>query len=187
MVRVRMSKRLLRALISAAAFSMICAPLLILPSSQVSGGSAVPRCTASSSISARFIGPNGAAGLFYFLIAFTNSGSTSCFLVGVPRAQAVEGTNGLPVGPAAQYLATPGVSSRKVVLAARGGKAYVEYYVRNEAIWTRSQCGPREARGVVLRPLGTKSFYIPINRMGATQVCTKLRSTAVGVLSAKSY
>lgn len=150
-------------------------------------GAGVPRCTVLNSLSARFVAPNGAAGLFYFLIAFTNSGPTSCFFAGVPHAQAVEGKNETPVGPAARYLTTPGVRSEKVDLSAHGGKAYVEYYIRNEAIWTRSQCEPRVARGVVLRPVGTKGFYVPINRRGATEVCTKLPSTNVGVISAKSY
>jgi Protein of unknown function (DUF4232) len=154
---------------------------------QSAGGAGVPRCTAMNTLSARFIAPNGASGVFYFLIAFTNSGPTSCFLAGVPHAQAVEGKNETPVGPAAEYLATSGVSSERVDLSAHGGKGYVEYYIRNEAIWTRSQCEPRVARGVVLRPVGTRGFYVPINRLGATEVCTKLPSTNVGVISAKSY
>jgi hypothetical protein len=182
-----MPKRLFAPLISAAALSMICCVFATLGSYQIASGSVVPRCTTSSSLSAKFIGPNGAAGLFYFLIAVTNAGSTECVLAGVPHAQAVEGTNEVPVGPAALYLPTPGVINRRVVLAARGGKGYVEYYIRNAAIWTIRQCGARDARGVMLRPLGTKSFYIPINRKGATEVCTKLSSTAVGVISAKSY
>lgn len=182
-----MPKRLFAPLITATAITMICGMYATLGSDQIASGTVVPRCTTSSSLSANFIAPNGAAGLFYFLIAVTNTGSTECFLAGVPHAQAVEGTNEVPVGPAAQYLATPGVIDRKVVLAARGGEGYVEYYIRNEAIWTSRQCGARDARGVVLRPLGTKSFYIPINRKGATEVCTKLSSTAVGVISAKSY
>jgi hypothetical protein len=147
----------------------------------------MPRCTALNSLSARFVAPNGASGLSFFLIVFTNSGPTSCFLAGVPHAQAVEGKNETPVGPAAEYLANPGVRSERVDLSAHGGKGYVEYYVRNEAIWTRSQCDPRVARGVVLRPVGTRGFYVPINRRGATEVCTKLPSTDVGVISPKSY
>jgi hypothetical protein len=154
---------------------------------RLTNGASVPRCTGLNSLSARFVAPNGAAGLFYFLIAFTNSGPTSCFLAGLPYAQAVEGKNETPVGPAAGYLATPGVRSEKVDLPAHGGKVYVEYYIRNEAIWTRRQCEPRVARGVLLRPVGTRGFYVPINRRGAMEVCTKLPSTNVGVISAKPY
>lgn len=146
----------------------------------------VPHCTASSQLSARFIAPNGAA-MFYFLIAFTNSGTTSCSLSGVPHALAVRGPSASPVGLPAKYLATAGVRRGTVELRAHDGKAYVEYYVISETDWTSTKCGPGAARGVVLTPSGTKSFYIPISRRGATVVCTKVASTAVGPISSKTY
>ena len=89
---------------------------------EFASGASIPHCTVLNSLSARFVAPNGASGLFYFLIAFTNSGPTSCFLAGVPHAQAVEGKNETPVGPAAEYLANPGVRSERVDLSAHGGK-----------------------------------------------------------------
>jgi Protein of unknown function (DUF4232) len=186
---IKMSGGLLRARILKYALAVLIfgGASVTLSSARSASGASVPRCTASNALSARFVSPNGAAGLFYFLISFTNSGPRSCFLAGVPHAQAVEGTNETSVGPPALYLATPGMRSERVDLTAHGGKAYVEYYIRNEAIWTRNQCGPQIARGVILRPAGTKSFYIPINRLGATEVCTKVRSTNVGLISAKSY
>jgi hypothetical protein len=169
---------------------LLCAASLsaIDPTTGSAGAATVPHCTASSRISAKLTGLNGAATWFYFLIAFTNFGSASCSLSGVPRAQAVEGTSRTPVGPAAKHASPSGTSYRgTVVLRAHGGKAYVEYYVINETDWTRSQCTPATARGVVLRPFGAGSFYIPNSRLGATDVCTKLASTAIGAIASRTY
>lgn len=147
----------------------------------------VPKCTAHSDISARFVSPNGAGGMFYFLIAFPNSGATSCSVSGVPRAQPVQGLSKTPVGPAAIYQPIAGVSRGTVVLHAHGGRIYVEYYIMNEANISKSRCKPATANGVELQPFGTRNFYIPINRPGATEVCTKLASTSVGALSSRTY
>lgn len=154
----------------------------------VAGAATIPHCTASSHVSSKLKGMNGAATWFYFLIAFTNGGSASCSLSGVPRAQAVEGASMTPVGPGAKYASLSGAPRRgTVVLRAHGGKAYVEYYVINETDWTSSQCKPATAHGVLLRPAGAGSFYIPISRLGATDVCTKLASTAIGAIASKTY
>src|ERR1700680_433942 len=69
----------------------------------VAGAATVPRCTASSDVSARLKSMNGAATQFFFLVALTNGGTATCSLPGVPRAQAVEGTSRTPVGPSAKY------------------------------------------------------------------------------------
>lgn len=154
----------------------------------VADAATVPRCTASSHVSAKLKGVNGAATWFYFLIEFTNGGTASCSLSGVPNAQAVDGTNRTPVGPAAKYASLSGAPRRgTVVLRALGGKAYVEYYVINETDWTSGRCRPATARGVLLRPVGAGSFYVPISRLGATDVCTKLASTAIGAIGSKTY
>lgn len=169
-------------LLSAASFSATVSP------TGVAGAATVPHCTASSHISAKLKGMNGAATWFYFLIAFTNGGATSCSMSGAPRAQAVEGTNRTPVGLAAKYASLSGAPRRgTAVLRAHGGKAYVEYYVINETDWTSSQCKPATSHGVFLRPVGVGSFYIPISRLGATDVCTKLASTAIGPIASKTY
>ncbi|MHB8380087.1 MAG: DUF4232 domain-containing protein [Acidimicrobiales bacterium] len=151
------------------------------------GAVAVAHCTPKSHLSAKFIAPNGAATMFYFLIAFTNRGTSSCSLSGVPIAQAVDGPSESPVGPTAHYLATGGVPRGTIELRAHGGTAYVEYYVVSASDWTRPKCRPARAKGVVLEPTGVKRFYIPIDRRGATVVCTRIASTAIGPISSTTY
>ena len=152
----------------------------------VSAATVAP-CTTHDHLSAKYVSPNGASGWFYFLIAFTNSGATSCTLSGVPRAQPVRGSGETPVGPAAAYQPTDGVTRKTVVLHAHGGKVYVEYYVNNEGNFSISRCGPAAADGVELRPSGLGDFYVPISRLGATEVCRRLASTRVGALSSTTY
>jgi hypothetical protein len=147
----------------------------------------IAQCTTHDHLSAKYLSPNGASGWFYFLIAFTNSGATSCTLSGVPHAQPVQGPGKTPVGPAAAYQPTDGVSPKTVVLHAHGGHAFVEYYVSNEGNFSKRRCEPRAANGVNLRPSGLGNFYIPISRRGATEVCTRLANTGVGALSSTSY
>ena len=151
------------------------------------GAATIARCTTHDHLSAKYVSPNGASGWFYFLIAFTNSGATSCTLSGVPRAQPVQGSGETPVGPAAAYQPTDGVTRKTVVLHAHGGKVYVEYYVNNEGNFSISRCGPAAADGVELRPSGLGDFYVPISRLGATEVCRRLASTRVGALSSTTY
>jgi len=182
-----LTNSLLRQLMSALMFLVATGFILTTEGAGSANATTVPHCTVSSLLSAKFIGPNGAATWFYFLIAFTNSSATACSFSGVPHAQAVKGPSDILVGSPARYGPIEGVPRGTVVLRAHGGKAYVEYYVINETDWTRSQCRPATANGVVLRPLGTRSFYIPISRAGATLVCTKQPSTAVGPLSSKTY
>jgi hypothetical protein len=169
-------------LVSAAGLGLSGAP------TGVAGASTVPHCTASSHVSAKLDGMNGAATWFYFLIAFTNGGKSSCSLSGVSRAQAVEGTIRTPVGPAAKFASLSGSPRRgTLVLRAHGGKAYVEYYVITETDWTSSQCLPALAHGVLLSPIGAGRFYVPISRLGATDMCKKLASTAIGPVASKPY
>ena len=92
-----------------------------------------------------------------------------------------------PVGPAAAYHPTDGVSPKTVVLHAHGGNVYVEYCVINESNISNSRCEPGAANGVELRPSGLGDFYVPISRPGATEVCRRLASTRVGVLSSRTY
>jgi hypothetical protein len=146
----------------------------------------LPRCSASNDLSAKLIGRNGASGMSYFLVAFTNNGSRSCSLSGVPFTQAVKSIGGAPVGPHAKYLSM-GTPRGTVDLHSRGGRAYVEYYVIISVEWTTNQCGPQLARDVELDLDGIKRFYLPIDRLGFAMVCTKLPSTAVGPLSSKTY
>jgi hypothetical protein len=153
----------------------------------VAGAATVPRCTDAGRLSATLKGINGAATWFYFLISFTNDGTTSCSLSGVPRAQAVEGSGRTPVGPAARYSPDSNLPRGTVVLRAHGSKAYVEYYVVNETDFPSGQCKPVTANGVLLRPIGIGSFFIPITRLGATEVCTKLASTLIGAIASRSY
>jgi len=116
--------------------------------------------------------------LFFFLVEFTNRGKASCSMSGVPHAQAVDGPKRTAVGAAAKYVSLSGAPRRGlVVLHAHGGKAYVEYYVVNETDWTTKLCRPDTARGVILSPVSNWGFYIPISRLGATEVCTKRVST----------
>jgi Protein of unknown function (DUF4232) len=147
----------------------------------------LPRCSASSDLSAKLIGRNGASGMSFFLVAFTNNGARSCSLSGVPFAQAVESIGGAPVGPPAKYLSLWGTPRGTVDLHSRGGRAYVEYYVTISVEWTTNQCGPQLARRVELNPDGIKRFYLPIDRLGFAMVCTKLPSTAIGPVSSKTY
>jgi hypothetical protein len=146
-----------------------------------------PRCSASSDLSVKFIGQNGASSMAYFLITFINNGAKSCALSGAPSAQAVAGPNGAPIGPPAKYLQTSDVEKSTVELHSHGGKAWVWYYVIEDVVWTTQQCGPRSARGVELNPDGIKSFYIPIGRFGSELVCTKRPSTGIGPLASKTY
>lgn len=147
----------------------------------------MPKCTSSNQLSAKFVSPNGAGGWFYFLIAFTNEGSTACSESGVPIAQPVQCSAKAPVGPVATYYPTDGVERQTVVLHAHGGRAYVEYYIINEANLRKSWCRPTAANGVEFKVVGGGRFYIPITRWGATEVCTKNSDTRVGAFSARIY
>jgi hypothetical protein len=147
----------------------------------------IPLCGARNHIAAKFVGPNGASGEFYFLIAFTNSSSSTCSISGVPRSQPVDGPSKTPVGPPSKYQPVEGVSRGSVVLHAHGGVAYVEYYIVNEANFAYDRCMPANANGVDLRPFGSENYYISISRRGATEVCTKMASTMVGALSSRRY
>ncbi|MGC2484996.1 MAG: DUF4232 domain-containing protein [Acidimicrobiales bacterium] len=153
----------------------------------MASAASTPHCGAHNDIAARFVGPNGAGGEFYFLIAFTNNGAITCSMSGVPHSQPVDGTSKRPVGPSSTYQPIEGVSRGSVVLRARGGVAYVEYFIVNEANFDHGRCEPANANGVELQPFGTENFYIPSSRRGATEVCTKVASTMVGALSSRRY
>lgn len=148
----------------------------------------VPQCTAHNHITAKLSHVNGGGTWFFFLVEFTNRGKASCSMSGVPHAQAVDGPKRTTVGAAAKYVSLSGAPRRGlVVLHAHGGKAYVEYYVVNETDRTTKLCRPDTARGVILSPVSNWGFYIPISRLGATEVCTKRVSTQVGAISSQSY
>jgi hypothetical protein len=155
-----------------------------------SSAASVPICHASNKVTAKVTGENGASSTFYFLITFTNNGATRCSLPGIQTAAAVTGEGEAEwnfVGPPATYRATEGVRRGAVVIRSRGGKAYVEYYVANSAVWTKSQCAPQPAAAVLLGIPGLGHIYIPFKRLGANEVCTKLASTAIGPLSSRTY
>jgi hypothetical protein len=151
---------------------------------------AVPICHASNRISAKVTGENGASSTFYFLITFTNDGATTCSLSGHLSAQPISGAGGsvwIDVGPRAGYQSTEGVSRKSVTIRSRGGKAYVEFYVYNEAVWTKNQCAPKHVSAVLLSIPGLNQIYVPFSRLGANEVCTKRVSTTIGPLSSRTY
>lgn len=141
---------------------------------------AVSRCTANN-LTARIDGVNGAATQFYFYIAFTNEGSTPCELTSLPQAQPVVGPKRTPVGPASQFRQTNYAIPTFVVLHARFGQVDVLYTVINKVDWPTSKCSPALANGVLVRASRVGSFYVSITRPGATEVCTKLADTWIGL------
>jgi uncharacterized protein DUF4232 len=151
---------------------------------------AVPICHANNRISAKVTGENGASSTFYFLITFTNRGATTCSLPGNLSAQPISGAGGavwIDVGPRSDYQPTHCMRRRAVTMRPHGGKAYVEFYVMNEAIWTKSQCGPKHVSAVLLGSPGLNQIYVPFSRLGANEVCTKRASTTIGPISSRTY
>ena len=156
----------------------------------ISGAATVPSCHVSNRISAKVTGENGASSFFYFLITFTNDGATSCSMPGVQSAAAVTGERETEwgfVGPPAKYRATEGIARTPVMVRSHGGMAYVEYYVANSAVWSKRQCEPQHALAVLIAVPGLGNLYVPFKRLGANEICTKLRSTAIGPLSSRTY
>jgi len=152
--------------------------------------SAVPICHANNGISAKVTGENGASSTFYFLITLTNDGATTCSLSGTLDAQpasCVASAACIDIGPRAGNQPTAGIPRRAVTIRSRGGKVYVEFYVINEAVWTKSQCGPKHVSALLLRIPGLNGIYVPFSRLGANEVCTRRVSTKIGPLSTRSY
>lgn len=140
----------------------------------------IPTCSAANHPAITQVLQNGASSQFYFFVTFTNTGPSACALVGAPQAQPVNGAGHSPVGSNSRYEAVLGFSKGTVVLHARFGQAVVLYRVNIVGDWAKSVCKPAPANGVVFRLTGVGSFYIPISRPGAMEVCSGLASTWVG-------
>jgi len=156
-----------------------------LESTSSASTSGTPPCTARSHLTATIFGLDGIATQSNFLIGLTNNGSTACTLSGVPRAQPVIGTSRAPVGPVSMSWAAPHPPRIIVTLQGRGGRAYLEYAFMNTANWPKSRCESATANGVVLTPSGTGAIYVHISG-GATSVCAKVTTTAVGPIESLS-
>jgi hypothetical protein len=162
--------------------------LALLPVRERGAASAspVPHCSKSSDVAAKLKVKSGASSTFYFLIEFTNDGSTTCSLSRDVRAQAVEGRRHEDVGPTAEQNDS-GTVPRITNLHASGGKAYVEYYIVNAVLISKTKCQASMSDGVVLATSSAGRFYVAISRRGATTVCTKIPSTMIGFLSPRPY
>lgn len=156
-----------------------------LESTSSASTSGMPPCTARSHLTATMFGLDGIATQSNFLIGLTNNGPTACTLSGVPRAQPVIGTSRASVGPVSMSWARAHPPRIIVTLQGRGGRAYLEYAFMNTANWPKSRCESATANGVVLTPSGTGAIYVHISG-GATSVCAKVTTTAVGPIESLS-
>ena len=134
---------------------------------------ASPRCASASLVAKR--GPSdGAAGTIYYHLRLINTGAVRCSLHGSLSAQPVVGAAHTPVGPASRKIVLSGRGG-VVTLAARHGVANALYGVVEAGNYSPTQCGAKNASGVVVT-LGTTKYYVA---MPVQQVCVKLASTTI--------
>jgi len=132
-----------------------------------------PPCAAASLVAKR--GPaNGTAGTIYYDLRLTNKGAAGCSLHVAVSAQPVVGPAHTPVGPSSRKIALAGRGGI-VTLASHRGVANALYGVVEAGNYGATQCGARNADGVVLT-LGAHRYYFALPTQ---QVCAKLASTTI--------
>src|SRR5664280_466621 len=184
-MRVRISTTTIRDVIVAFLLALSSTWFMSLESTSSASTSGTLPCTARSHLTATVFGLDGIATQSNFLIGLTNNGSTACTLSGVPRAQPVIGTSRTSVGPVSMSWAAAHPPRIIVTLQGRGGRAYLEYAFMNTANWPQSRCESSTANGVVLTLKGTGAIYVHFSG-GATSVCAKVPTTAVGPIESLS-
>ena len=132
-----------------------------------------PPCAATNLVAKR--GPSdGTAGTIYYHLRLINEGAASCSLHGSVSAQPVVGTTHTPVGPTSRRIVLTGRGA-VVTLAAHHGVANALYGVVEAGNYSPSQCGAKNASGVVVT-LGGNRYYFALPTQ---QVCVKLASTTI--------
>jgi hypothetical protein len=121
----------------------------------------------------------GTAGTIYHPIVFTNVGSLSCTIFGVPVIQPVRGAGHRAVGPLARNLSMGEMPAMHQL--AEGQSVSVAFGVTETGNYTRSTCVPRAADGVVVSVgsfLHSRYVHLPID------VCTKRTSISTKLITA---
>ena len=121
----------------------------------------------------------GTAGTIYHPIVFTNVGSSTCTIFGVPVIQPVSGTGHRAIGPLARNLSMGEMPAMH--LLAKGRSVSVAFGVTETGNYTRSTCVTRAADGVVVSVgpfLHSRYVHLPID------VCTKRTSISTKLITA---
>jgi photosystem II stability/assembly factor-like uncharacterized protein len=114
-------------------------------------------------------------------VAFTNRGTSACYLNGIPLAQPV-GPLKSAVGPSAYPQGQNGRGGF-VVLKAHGGVATI-VFERQAPNYPRSYCAPKVMRGITIRFAPPSSFYVSVP---SSKVCTGVSTTDVeGVVAGRT-
>ena len=146
-------------------------------------GATSPRVTSSPCAPASLVakrGPSdGTAGTIYYHLRLTNSSATNCSIHGALSAQPVIGPAHTPVGPSSRKIALAGRGG-VVTLASHYGVANALYGVVEAGNYSATQCGAKNADGVVMT-LGGHKYYFALPTQ---QVCVKLASTTIAGFAA---
>jgi hypothetical protein len=159
------------------------ASTLVIPLSSVNPSNAaltVPNCQ-TGAIKVSIGQSNGAAGTIYWSVIFTNIGTSTCHLSGVPAIQPAT-TSQIPVGPPARSNST-GMMGVLITLAPKKS-ASVAWGVGETGNYTPATCGPARATHILVRlssVMGTGRWMVSLAT--PVSVCTKLASTTTRLLS----
>jgi Protein of unknown function (DUF4232) len=116
------------------------------------------------------------AGQIYTSLVFTNTGTTSCTLVGHPGVSYVAGDDGHQVGTSAKR----DTGTIRTVTLAPGGSASATLHEVNYLNFDQAVCKPVETRGLRVYPPGsTAAFFVP--RAGKQCSATVLPDPALSI------
>lgn len=139
---------------------------------------ATPSPCTPSGLSVHVGKPQGTAGTSYYPLIFTNTGTSSCTIFGVPGVQPVSGANRTALGPAATSTSMGMMPALHTL--AHNASVSSAIGVVDTGNYTASTCAAQTANGIIVH-LGT--FVLARFEPVSWSVCTKRSSVTTRLLA----